>query len=110
MFDDHARMVFEMIDYAIGFLGPDLEPLKEDLMEQGRRHVDYGVKPEALLVMGQAVLLALDKLLGADFSNKDRDAWKTVLNIFYCYMRMGMNEASAANGTTERCLLPFDSH
>lgn len=43
-FHHHASTMVDMIDMAVSFLGPDLEPLEEDLQQVGRRHIGYGVQ------------------------------------------------------------------
>jgi hemoglobin-like flavoprotein len=48
---------------AVGFLGPDMEPLEADLKVLGVRHIKYGVAPEFLPVMGKALLFTLCKIL-----------------------------------------------
>ena len=45
-FTRHAKYFIQMIDKALGMLGPDIELLTEILMELGVKHVAYGVKPE----------------------------------------------------------------
>lgn len=42
----HAAYFIQMIDKALGMLGPDIELLTEILLELGQKHVAYGVKPE----------------------------------------------------------------
>lgn len=90
-FNAHGKMLFEMIDFSVGFLGPDLEPLKEDLIFQGERHAKYGVKPESLPIMINAVISVLEETLGEHFTEAERKSWQTVNEIFCLFMRIGMN-------------------
>jgi hemoglobin-like flavoprotein len=50
----------------------DVVPAIEAL---GRRHVDYGVKPEHYAVVGEALLWTLEQGLGADFTLDVKAAW-----------------------------------
>jgi hypothetical protein len=45
-FTTHAKYFIQMIDKALGMLGPDIELLTEILLDLGKKHVNYGVKPE----------------------------------------------------------------
>ena len=86
----HARAMVDMIDCAVAFLGPDLEPLVEQLKDLGQRHIAYGVKPEYLPVMGQSVLHALKNVLGSKFSKEDTKDWLTVFEMMTIHMTAGM--------------------
>ena len=44
-FSKHAKYFIQMIDKALGMLGPDIELLTEILLDLGAKHVGYGVKP-----------------------------------------------------------------
>jgi hypothetical protein len=44
-FTKHAKYFIQMIDKALGMLGPDIELLTEILLDLGAKHVGYGVKP-----------------------------------------------------------------
>jgi len=74
----HAAAMVDMIKCAVAFLGPDLDPLEEQLITLRKRHVKYGVMPQYLLVMGQAVLFALQQILGSKFTLDDTSDWTTV--------------------------------
>lgn len=79
----------DMIDCAVGFLGPDLDPFVADLLELGGRHYKYGVRPEFFRVMGQALFFALYKFLGDNFSMDDRSSWENVFNFMVHHMEKG---------------------
>lgn len=66
-----------MIDVAVGALGrlDDLAPVIENL---GRRHLEYGVRPEHYDAMGNALLWTLQQGLGREFTADVRDAWGAV--------------------------------
>ena len=75
-FTKHASYFIQMIDKALGMLGPDIELLTEILMDLGVKHVSYGVKPEYFPSMGRALIHAVESLLPeADFNRDVKDAW-----------------------------------
>jgi hypothetical protein len=41
-FTKHAKYFIQMIDKALGMLGPDIELLTEILLDLGQKHVGYG--------------------------------------------------------------------
>jgi len=88
----HAAAMVDMIDMAVSFLGPDLDPLQEDLIELGRRHVRYGVPLEYLPVMERAVTYMLDELLVTDggMSRSERQSWQVVFHFMIRHMTAGM--------------------
>ena len=92
-FAAHAKTTVNMIDMAVDFLGPDLEPLEMDLMELGKRHVSYGVHPTYLPIMERAVMFALEELLGNSLQRQDRDAWQVVFHFMIFNMQKAMHHA-----------------
>jgi len=91
-FGQHAITIVDMIDCAVAFLGPDLDPLEEQLRSLGKRHLKYGVKPEFLPIMGQAVLYALQRILGSKFTLDDTRDWTCVFQLMANKMALGMKE------------------
>jgi methyl-accepting chemotaxis protein len=78
-FIKHAQYFIQMIDKALGMLGPDIELLTEILMELGKKHVNYGVKPEYFPSMGRALIHSVQGVLGeAAFTEEIKDAWVEV--------------------------------
>jgi len=90
----HAHTMVDMIDCAVAFLGPDLEPLEEDLIELGGRHVAYRVEPQFLPVMGIAVFTALDKILGDRFDEKAQESWQKIFQFMISKMIVGIQQHS----------------
>lgn len=86
-FHHHASTMVDMIDMAVSFLGPDLEPLEEDF---GRRHIGYGVQSEYLPIMERAVMYALEELLDNQFSKEDRNSWQVIFHFMITHMVKGM--------------------
>jgi hemoglobin-like flavoprotein len=78
-FSKHAKYFIQMIDKALGMLGPDIELLTEILMDLGIKHVRYGVKPEYFPSMGRSLIYTVEFLLDSDdFSRDVKDAWVEV--------------------------------
>lgn len=86
-----AKIMVDMIDMTMGFLGPDLEPLADDLQALGKRHIKYGVPPEFFPIMERAVLYALDELLHEKFTKDDRQSWETIFHFIISHMVKGRN-------------------
>lgn len=91
LFFKHARAMVDMIDCAVGFLGPDLDPLTEDLNALGKRHVSYGVKAAYLPLMGESLYFALSKVLGSKFTSGDQKSWEAVFAFMIDKMVKGMS-------------------
>lgn len=69
--------------FSVGFLlhktGPDVELIQEILSQVGKRHKDFGVQQSYFPHMGQALVFAIEKLLGADqFTAAHKAAWTEV--------------------------------
>jgi hemoglobin-like flavoprotein len=77
-FIKHAKYFIQMIDKALGMLGPDIELLTEILLDLGAKHVGYGVKPEYFPSMGRALIFSVKEQLGDKFSEEMKDAWVEV--------------------------------
>ena len=61
-FQKHAKYFIQMIDKALGMLGPDIELLTEILLDLGAKHVGYGVRPEFFPSMGRSLIDAIQKV------------------------------------------------
>ena len=82
----------DMIDFAVSFLGPDLELLQEDLVSLGKRHKGYGVISRHLFSMEHAVIFALEEMLDKNFTRQDRRAWELIFQMIIKAMTEGLNE------------------
>jgi hemoglobin-like flavoprotein len=52
-----------------------LEQIVPAVQALGRRHVDYGVKPEHYATVAEALLWTLEQGLGDDFTPEAKEAW-----------------------------------
>jgi hemoglobin-like flavoprotein len=78
----HATVLVQMIETAIGMLGPDIELLTEIMTGLGKKHVAYGVTPDMFPILGQCLIDTLAECLNDDcpgsFGTAARDAWEEV--------------------------------
>jgi hemoglobin-like flavoprotein len=89
-FSRHAMSMVDMIDCAVGFLGPDLDPFRSDLLELGARHKAYGASPHYFAFMERALFFALDEILGNSFTVKERRSWQAVFDFMVANMEAGL--------------------
>jgi hemoglobin-like flavoprotein len=97
-FTHHARTFVDMMDCAVGFLGPDLDPFAEDLQELGGRHLGYGVHPSSFKDMGRAFFYALTKFLGGYFDARRQHSFQTVFDFIAANMESGYKNKSMRSG------------
>jgi len=86
------KMVVEGLDYS--------EELVASIRALGRRHVQYGVKGHHYDTVGEALVWALEKGLGAEFPPQARGAWLTVYEWLAATMKEAAAEAQASFDTT----------
>src|SRR5882724_9212664 len=86
------KMVVDGLEYS--------HELVASIRALGRRHVQYGVKEQHYDTVGEALLWALEKTLGSDFSPQTRSAWGTVYSWMAATMKEAASEAQASFDTT----------
>jgi hemoglobin-like flavoprotein len=86
----HSKSMVDMLDMAVSFLGPDLEPIEEELVDLGKRHLSYGVSADYLPIMERAVMFALEGILGDKLTRLDRGAWQVVFKFMIDHMAKGI--------------------
>jgi len=86
----HARILVDMIDCVVCSLGGDLDDLAEEMAELGQRHLRYGVQPQDIPSMGEAIIFAMEHLLGNSFTSDDSREWGIVLAFLTDNMMLGM--------------------
>jgi hemoglobin-like flavoprotein len=86
------KMVVDGLDYS--------NELVASIRSLGRRHVQYGVKAQHYDTVGEALIWALEKGLGPEFSPDARGAWLTVYNWLAATMKEAAAEAEASFDTT----------
>jgi len=87
---NHAKLFSQMIDLIIHMLGPDMDPVLEQLEELGERHADsYGVSSKQYPIFGEALLNTLELLLDRQWKPAVRDAWLDLWRIMSMTMLRG---------------------
>jgi hemoglobin-like flavoprotein len=71
---EQGRKLMAMIGMAVGMLHR-LDLILPQVREMGVRHAKYGVADTHYGTVGEALLWALEKGLGPDFTPEVRDAW-----------------------------------
>lgn len=79
-FSSHAHAIVDMLDCVEHILGPDLEPLEDEMRRLGRRHKGYGVPTKFLPLMEKAVLYAMEEILHDRFTRDERNSWHIVFH------------------------------
>ncbi len=78
------------VDIALSFLGPDLEPLEDQLVDLGTRHVARQCKPKHWPMVGVALFYTLEQALGDKFTKEIQDCWVTLYNFLGYHMIRGL--------------------
>jgi hemoglobin-like flavoprotein len=86
---EQRQKLMAMLGTAVANLG-NWEKIAAAVQALGRRHVDYGVKPEDYKTVGMALIATLEKGLGDEFTPEVRDAW------FSCYAAVAAEMTGAA--------------
>lgn len=74
----HSKRMIEMLDVALGMIGPEHEILTEILTKLGKRHVHHGVKKEFFPILGEALKDALSERLDGKWTYEVEEAWEIV--------------------------------
>lgn len=94
-----VRNFIQMIDKALDMLGPDVEVLTEILLELGKRHVSYGVRPEWFPAFGRVLIEILEDALPAKiFTSEIKGDWIEVYGAISNDMIRGIQLFNAENG------------
>jgi len=72
----------------------DAQSLVPSLVQIGARHASYGVRPEHMMLLGQALPVALREVLGGTFTKEVELAWSIVYNFISASMIGGMQAAT----------------
>src|SRR5262245_14098886 len=91
--DQQGEKLMQVIDAAINGLAL-FEQIRSSIQELGRRHANYGVKDHHYGTVGAALLWALGKSLGPEFTPQVRHAWITVYGALAATMREAASGAA----------------
>ena len=92
---EQGQKLMTMIGLTVSSLN-DLDKIKPAVRVLGLRHVDYGVKESHFDTVAEALLWALEQVLGGAFTAEVRDAWAAVYGLLSGAMKDAMAEASVA--------------
>ena len=67
----------------------DDDELTQQLLDVGRKHMTYGVKPEYFPYMTTSIVSMMKEMLGRDFTQDDQKAWEDILSVFIADMVRG---------------------
>lgn len=87
-----AVRLIRAIDIAIGLLGPDLQPLENELREIGKRHAAMDCRPEHWPMVGQALFYVFERCMLTGFTRNERECWTLVYNFLGYFMIQGLYE------------------
>jgi hemoglobin-like flavoprotein len=73
--DEQYKKLIDMLSVIVARLD-HLDDLSGEIAAMGRRHVQYGVRPEHYRLVGNALLWTLENGLGNDWSEEVKDAWE----------------------------------
>ncbi|KAL7567914.1 hypothetical protein ACA910_019627 [Epithemia clementina (nom. ined.)] len=82
--------LIKAINMAASFLGPDLEPLEDELYKLGWRHIAMQAQPEHWPIIGEALFCVFDDCMLGGFSIKERQAWTLIYNFMGFHMIQGL--------------------
>jgi hemoglobin-like flavoprotein len=68
----------------------NFEPMRARLAELGRKHGEFGVRPDQYETLTAAMLWSLGQALGSSFDVPTRDAWRLALNAICMAMKAGL--------------------
>ena len=81
-----AKALMGMIQTAVNGLD-NLEKLVPAVQDLGKRHKDYGVKPEHYDTVGNALLWTFGKHLGPEFTPEVKAAWGAAYTVLATTMK-----------------------
>ena len=92
---DQKKKLMQMIGVAVNGL-TNLDAILPAVQDLGRRHNDYDVTPEHYDYVGEALIFALGKGLGDDFTDEVKAAWVETYTTLASVMIAAQKDAVAA--------------
>ena len=84
-----GRKVMEMLASVVESLN-DFQPMRVKLAELGRKHSEFGVRPEQYDILSTALLWSIGQALGPDFDSSTREAWRLAISAICLAMKAGL--------------------
>lgn len=98
---EQARKLAHVLTVVVKSLSRP-EQILPAVEELGRRHSNYGVRPEHYATVGEALLWTLQSGLGEAFTAEVRDAWSSA----YLFLSSTMQKAAADEETVDFLAMP----
>ena len=77
---EQGERVLRMLALIVSTLD-DIKTFDSTMKAMGQRHIGYGVKKDHYRTFGSALIWALEKSLGAEFTPAMREAWRTAITL-----------------------------
>jgi hemoglobin-like flavoprotein len=84
-----GRKIMDMLTSVAESLD-NFEPMRARLAELGRKHAQYGVRPEQYDTLTTALLWSIGQALGPSFDAPTRVAWRLAINAICVAMKAGL--------------------
>lgn len=78
--DEQYQKLLAMVNLLVGRLN-QVDNLTDDIEKMARRHVEYGVKAEHYMAVGNALLWTLEQGMGKDWVPEVQEAWTACYSI-----------------------------
>jgi len=85
-----GRKIMEMLASVVESLD-DFQPMRTQLGELGRKHAEFGVRPEQYDTLTTALLWSIGQALGPGFDAPTREAWRLAINGICEAMKAGLS-------------------
>jgi hemoglobin-like flavoprotein len=83
-----VQKLMDMLNSVVESLD-NFEGVHARLAELGRKHTEYGVRPEHYQALTEALLWSIAQALGPDFDSPTREAWRLALAFICATMKSG---------------------
>jgi nitric oxide dioxygenase len=80
--DSQRSKLVAMLDQMVGHLS-DWDALLSESQALGVRHAGYGARPHHYVEVGSALIWALERHLGPDFTPEVRDSWREIYDLLF---------------------------
>jgi hemoglobin-like flavoprotein len=82
-----GRKLMDMLAAVVESL-EDFRAMQARLSDLGRKHTEYGVRPEQYKTLTEALLWAISQPLGAEFDVRTRAAWRVAIQSVCTLMQL----------------------
>lgn len=73
----HSKLFVSLLDLLVHLLGPDMDSFNDQVWEVGQRHSKYGISSLDVPILGNALLVSLEEVLGDEyFTNQIQESWR----------------------------------